>query len=62
MAKAEGSATFISLQQLAFGEPLPNGEGFNIHLTALEDGAIATTTLLNKAIENQIKQNSSQYL
>ncbi|MEN9966473.1 MAG: hypothetical protein RL416_630, partial [Pseudomonadota bacterium] len=47
---------------MAFGERLPNGAGFNIHLTALEDGAIATPTLLNKAIEHQIKQNPSQYL
>jgi len=47
---------------MAFGERLPNGEGFNIHLTQLENGSIATPTLLNKAIEHQIKQNPSQYL
>ena len=44
------------------GMRLLNREGFNIHLTALEDGAIATPTLLNKAIEHRIKQNPSQYL
>jgi KDO2-lipid IV(A) lauroyltransferase len=41
------------------GMRLLNREGFNIHF---EDGAIATPTLLNKAIEHQIKQNPSQYL
>jgi Kdo2-lipid IVA lauroyltransferase/acyltransferase len=47
---------------LAFGERLPNGAGYAIHLSRLEDGAIATPALLNKAIEAQIAQNPSQYL
>jgi KDO2-lipid IV(A) lauroyltransferase len=47
---------------MAFGERLQNGEGFNIHLTALADGAIATPALLNKAIETQIAQHPTQYL
>ena len=47
---------------LAFGERLPNGAGYDIHLSRLEDGAIATPALLNKAIEAQITQNPSQYL
>ncbi|MGZ8257626.1 MAG: lysophospholipid acyltransferase family protein [Methylotenera sp.] len=47
---------------MAFGERLPNGEGFAIHLTQLADGAIATPALLNKAIEHQIAQKPAQYL
>jgi KDO2-lipid IV(A) lauroyltransferase len=57
LAEKTGAAVIM-----AFGERLPNGEGFNIHLTQLENGSIATPTLLNKAIEHQIKQNPSQYL
>ena len=41
------------------GMCLFNREGLNTHF---EDGAIATPTLLNKAIEHRIKQNPSQYL
>lgn len=47
---------------MAFGERLANGEGFDIHLTQLTDGAIATPALLNKAIEQQITQKPLQYL
>lgn len=47
---------------MAFGERLANGEGFDIHLTQLGDGAIATPALLNKAIEQQIMQKPLQYL
>ncbi len=47
---------------MAFGERLANGEGFDIHLTQLADGAIATPALLNKAIEQQIMQKPLQYL
>lgn len=47
---------------MAFGERLSNGEGFQIHLTKLEDGAVATPTLLNQAIEHQIAKNLIQYL
>ncbi len=45
---------------MAFGERLENGMGFNIHLTKID--SIATTTLLNAAIEQQIMQKPSQYL
>ncbi len=47
---------------MAFGERLANGGGFDIHLTQLADGAIATPDLLNKAIEQQISQKPLQYL
>lgn len=47
---------------MAFGERLENGKGYNIHLTQLADGAIATPALLNQAIEQQIAQKPEQYL
>ncbi len=47
---------------MAYGERLPDGTGFEIHLTELPEGAIATPALLNKAIEKQIAQNPTQYL
>jgi Kdo2-lipid IVA lauroyltransferase/acyltransferase len=45
---------------MAFGERLPNGKGFNIHLTQVED--ISTPALLNQAIERQVSQCPEQYL
>ncbi|WP_029146732.1 lysophospholipid acyltransferase family protein [Methylophilus sp. 5] len=45
---------------MAFGERLPAGKGFNIHLTRIED--ISTPTLLNQAIERQVAACPSQYL
>ncbi len=45
---------------MAFGERLANGAGFDIHITRLE--SIATPTLLNHAVEQQIAQNPAQYL
>lgn len=57
LAEKTGAAVMM-----AYGERLPNGEGFEIHLTALADGAIATPALLNKAIEDQIAKGPSQYL
>lgn len=45
---------------MAFGERLPNGQGYDIHLSKVD--SIATTTLLNQAIERQIAQCPSQYL
>jgi Kdo2-lipid IVA lauroyltransferase/acyltransferase len=45
---------------MAFGERLPNGDGYNIHLTTVD--SINTTTLLNQAIERQIAECPSQYL
>lgn len=46
---------------MAFGERLPDGIGYAIHLTKLDDQAIATPALLNQAIEAQIRQCPSQY-
>lgn len=45
---------------MAFGERLPGGEGFHIHLTKVDD--IHTPTLLNQAIERQVAQCPVQYL
>lgn len=45
---------------MAFGERLADGNGFNIHLTRVDD--IHTPTLLNQAIERQIAQCPAQYL
>lgn len=47
---------------MAFGERLSGGQGYHIHITALEQGAIATAGLLNNEIEKQIKQCPAQYL
>jgi len=47
---------------MVFGERLSNGEGFQVHMTKLEDGAIATPALLNQAIEQQVSKNITQYL
>ena len=49
-----------ALVVMAFGERLPDGKGFNIHLTRVDD--IHTTALLNEAIERQIAQCPAQYL
>lgn len=45
---------------MAFGERLANGAGFDIHITLLD--SIATTKLLNEAIEQQIALKPTQYL
>lgn len=45
---------------MAFGERLPHGDGYKIHLNKVD--SIASTELLNKAIEQQIKQKPEQYL
>ncbi|HSH86525.1 MAG TPA: lysophospholipid acyltransferase family protein [Methylophilus sp.] len=45
---------------MAFGRRLPEGKGFDIHLTRVED--ISTPSLLNQAIERQIAQCPQQYL
>lgn len=47
---------------MAFGERRADDSGFDIHLTALPQGAIATPALLNSAIEQQIAQKPIQYL
>ena len=46
---------------MGFGERLADGEGYAIHLTTLDDHAIATPALLNAVLEAQIKQCPSQY-
>lgn len=45
---------------MGFGERLEHGRGYALHLNTVD--SIATPTLLNKAIEQQIAQNPSQYL
>lgn len=45
---------------MAFGERLPAGKGFDIHLTRVED--ISTPAQLNQAIERQVAACPSQYL
>lgn len=47
---------------MVFGERLPDGKGFQVHMTKLEDGAIATPALLNHAIEQQVSKNIVQYI
>ncbi|MDP2154049.1 MAG: lysophospholipid acyltransferase family protein [Methylotenera sp.] len=47
---------------MAFGERLENGEGYIVHFNQLQDNAIATPSLLNQAIEVQVKQKPAQYL
>jgi len=55
LAEKTGAAVIM-----AFGERLANGEGYEIHLSAVE--SIATPALLNQAIETQIRQKPAQYL
>ena len=57
LAEKTGAAVIM-----AFGKRLPKGQGYEIHLTDLENGAIATPALLNAALERQIRQCSEQYL
>jgi KDO2-lipid IV(A) lauroyltransferase len=45
---------------MGFGERLKNGAGYALHLNKVD--SIATPTLLNKAIEQQIAQKPDQYL
>jgi Kdo2-lipid IVA lauroyltransferase/acyltransferase len=45
---------------MAYGERLAHGAGYEIHLQKLV--SIATPTLLNKAIEQQVAQKPTQYL
>lgn len=44
---------------MAFGERLAKGKGYALHLTKVD--SIATPSLLNQAIETQIKQCPNQY-
>jgi KDO2-lipid IV(A) lauroyltransferase len=45
---------------MAYGERLPNGKGYEIHLTKVD--SIATPDLLNQAIEAQVAKKPEQYL
>lgn len=55
LAEKTGAAVIM-----AFGERLPGGTGYEIHLTQVD--SIATPALLNRAIETQVKQKPEQYL
>jgi Kdo2-lipid IVA lauroyltransferase/acyltransferase len=47
---------------MAFGERLPHGQGYHIHITPIATGGIATPALMNTAIERTIAQKPEQYL
>jgi Kdo2-lipid IVA lauroyltransferase/acyltransferase len=47
---------------MAFGERLPFGRGYHIHLTPLAEDSINTVAGLNAAIESQVRQCPEQYL
>jgi KDO2-lipid IV(A) lauroyltransferase len=47
---------------MAFGERLPKGKGFVIHLSRLASGAIATPAKLNQSLEAQIRKCPLQYI
>ncbi len=55
LAEKTGAAVIM-----AYGERLPNGKGYEIHLTKLD--SIATPGLLNQAIEAQVAKKPGQYL
>lgn len=47
---------------MAFGERLPYGRGYHIHIRPIVAGGINTPALLNAEIERTIAQCPSQYL
>jgi len=47
---------------MAFGERLPYGRGYHLHLAALPAGTVDTVAGLNGAIESQVRQCPEQYL
>jgi Kdo2-lipid IVA lauroyltransferase/acyltransferase len=47
---------------MAFGERLPFGQGYHIHITPIAAGGIDTPALMNKEIERTIQQKPEQYL
>ena len=47
---------------MAFGERLPHGGGYHIHITPIAAGGIATPALMNAEIERVIRQCPAQYL
>lgn len=57
LAEKTGAAVIM-----AFGERLPFGRGYHIHLTPLAEGSINTVAGLNAAIESKVRQCPEQYL
>lgn len=57
LAQKTGAAVIM-----AFGERLPWGRGYRLHLKRLPAGSIDTVTGLNRAIEEQVRQCPEQYL
>jgi KDO2-lipid IV(A) lauroyltransferase len=57
LAQKTGAAVIM-----AFGERLPYGHGYHLHLVPVAAGQINTTTGLNEVIETQIRQCPEQYL
>ena len=47
---------------MAFGERLPNGRGYHIHIKPVDQNGIDTPALLNQEIEKAISQCPSQYM
>jgi KDO2-lipid IV(A) lauroyltransferase len=47
---------------MAFGERLPHGQGYHIHIRRIAAGGIATPALMNAEIERTIAQCPTQYL
>ena len=47
---------------MAFGERLPNGRGYHIHISPIAEGGINTPELLNQEIEKTISRCPSQYM
>ena len=47
---------------MAFGERLPRGGGYHIHIFPIADGGIGTPALMNKQIEFAVEQCPTQYL
>jgi KDO2-lipid IV(A) lauroyltransferase len=47
---------------MAFGERLPNGRGYQIHIKPIVEGGINTPELLNQEIEKAIAECPSQYM
>ena len=47
---------------MAFGERLPNGRGYHIHIKPVVEGGINTPELLNQEIEKAIALCPSQYM
>jgi KDO2-lipid IV(A) lauroyltransferase len=57
LAQKTGAAVLV-----AFGERLPYGKGYIVHVDAVPEGAIYTTAGLNAVIEKQVRTCPEQYL